>query len=348
MLMRIATAQPTPGGVTPTPYSIRTATGADRDSISRLIGELAPTIDPVRRLDWLYTANPQGAALSWLAIDGATGETAGVTSYFPFDVCLAGGEVVHGALGGDGFVVPKFRRRGIASALHAAARADMPRCGIELMFGAPTGANVSPLRAGGSTVVGQVERYFRPLRGRAFGVSGVGDKLAAKVLAPRAGGETLDPVVADDPRVDAVWARTRGELGIATVRDARFYTWRFVRAPAQHQRPYIVLDGDQPVAVCALERLDDRMRIIDLVAPADEWDRALAAIERHAADCDAVEIKLLHDDAAKRGLWRYGFVPRETKPFLCVLPETTTRAVLLDPARWFYTGADSDIDTLEE
>jgi hypothetical protein len=169
------------------------------------------------------------------------------------------------------------------------------------------------------------------------------------VLAPRAGDETLDLVVAGDPRVDAVWARTRGELGVATVRDARFYTWRFVHAPAQHQLAYVVLSGDQPIAVCALERLDVRMRVVDLVAPAEDWGRALAAIERHAADCDAVEIKLLHDDAAKRGLWRFGFVPRESKPFLCVLPETTTRAgVLHDASRWFYTGADSDIDTLEE
>ena len=169
------------------------------------------------------------------------------------------------------------------------------------------------------------------------------------MLAPREGQEHLDPVVAGDPRVDAVWARTRGELDVATIRDARFYTWRFVEAPARRQLPYVVLAGAEPIAVCALERLDGRMRVIDLVAPAEDWGRALAAVERHAADCDAVEIKLLHDDAVKRGLWRFGFVPRETKPFLCVLPEGSARAAVLhDPARWFYTGADSDIDTLEE
>ena len=37
---------------------------------------------------------------------------------------------------------------------------------------------------------------------------------------------------------------------------------------------------------------------------------------------------------------------RESKPFLCMIPTPGDRR-FLDPDRWYYTGADSDLDTLE-
>jgi GNAT superfamily N-acetyltransferase len=329
-------------------HSIRRAEPRDRETVRGLIAEMAPALDPDRRLAWLYDGNVHGRAYTWLAIDHASGEVAGVTSYFPFDVST-GGEVVRGALGGDGYVRPRFRRRGIASALHAAARADMPAIGIELMYGAPSGANITPLSAGGSRPLGDVVRYLRPLRARAFGIGGPADRIAARIFAPRGGGERLDPIGPDDPRVDLVWARVRDQLGVATVRDARFYTWRFVHAPAQRQLPFAILDGDRPIAVCALERVAGRLRVIDLLAAPGDWGRALGAIARAADGCDAIEIKLMRADAGRRALWRHGFVAREAKPFLCVIPEGSARGrTLHDPERWYYTGADSDIDTLAE
>lgn len=336
------------------PFTIRTASAAesaeDRAAIRAVIEELIPSVDADQRLRWLYDDNAAGRAITWVAIDDATGAVAGATSYFPFAMAI-GGEPVRGAVGGDGYVRPAFRRRGIAGALHAAAHAAMPILGIEVMYGAPTGANISPLQAGGSRVVGEVVRYFRPLRGRAFGVGGVGDRLAARVLAPRHGRETLEPVTGIDARIDAVWDRAHREFAVAAVRDARFYQWRFTGSPSHAQRPYVIVDGDHVIAACALESLDRRLRIIDLLAPGDAWGRALAAIERfaEAGDHDAVEIKLMADDAKRRGLWKFGFVPRERKPFLCVVPAGSTRTgALEDPGKWFYTGADSDIDTLAE
>jgi GNAT superfamily N-acetyltransferase len=331
-------------------FSIRTADASDRAAVRDVIAELIPGIDVDARLAWMYDTNPAGRAITWLAIDADSGAVAGATSYFPFELEIHG-TPVRAALGGDGYVRPAFRRRGIASALHAAAREDMPALGIEVMYGAPTGANVSPLRAGGSRIIGDVVRYFRPLRGRAFGITGVADRLAARVFAPRHGDERLERATGVDPRIDAVWARTANELAIACVRDARFYAWRFDQAPAGRQVPYVIVDGEAPIAACALERLERRLRIVDLVAPDADWGRALAAIERHAdaTGCDAVEIKLTSVDGRRRALWRYGFVPRERKPLLCVIPPGSKRgSEVQDPARWFYTGADSDIDTLAE
>jgi GNAT superfamily N-acetyltransferase len=325
---------------------IRRATPSDRATIAELIGELIPGADPQRRMAWLYDGNPQGTAATWLAIDDD--RVAGLTSYFPFDVWHHD-RVVHGAVGGDGYVRPAFRRRGIASALHAAARADMRRLGIELMYGAPTAANIRPLQQGGSHVVSDVVRYVCALRGRAIGLHGWASRLVSGVLAPRRGRERLVPAYADDERIDDVWRRTRDELAIATVRDARFYTWRFHDSPSQRQLPYVVVDADaRPFACCAIEHVGDRVLIVDVVSPAATWRRAIDAIARHAYDRDrsAIEIKLLRDDASRRSPWRNGFVRREGKPFLVVLPDDAAGSDLGDRASWYYTGADADIDTL--
>jgi hypothetical protein len=45
-------------------------------------------------------------------------------------------------------------------------------------------------------------------------------------------------------------------------------------------------------------------------------------------------------------MWRAGFFERDSKPFLVVIPIEGDRR-LVDPLRWFYCGADSDLDSLE-
>ena len=45
-------------------------------------------------------------------------------------------------------------------------------------------------------------------------------------------------------------------------------------------------------------------------------------------------------------MWRSAFTERESKQFLVAIPEHGNPR-FLDPMRWFYGGADSDLDTLE-
>jgi GNAT superfamily N-acetyltransferase len=281
----------------------------------------------------MYEDNPAGMALTWVAVDDETSTIAGITSYFPFMV-WAEGQTLRGAIGGDGFVRPRFRRRGIASALHALAREDMDRGGIELMFGAPTLANIRPLEISGSVRVTDVVRYARPL-----------------IVPPWRGAERLEAMSAGDARVDALWAETRGELKVAVVRDARFYSWRFVRSPAQRQTAHLITDGNDVIACCAIERIGDRLRVIDLLAPARRWGRALSALARHGRQLGLrlIEMVLSQKDAAHRSLWRHGYIARESKPMLVALPSNSLLGpLLLDGRSWFFTGADSDMDTLDE
>jgi hypothetical protein len=161
----------------------------------------------------------------------------------------------------------------------------------------------------------------------------------------------LEPMQRDDARVNAVWAAFAPTVGIAAIRDAEFYTWRFLDGPAHRQEPFVVTDRGTPIGACALEVIDGGrvLRVVDLIAVPGEWNACLSAISRWGADetdAEIVDIKLMALDGRRRAMWRAGFVERDKKPFLAAIPVDGDRR-FLDPTRWFYTGADSDLDSFD-
>lgn len=322
---------------------VREATPADRPEVAALIAEMIPGCDVEARLHWLYDTNPGGPAITWLAEE--QGKVAGCTSFFPFRLWLDGTEV-RGALGGDGYVRPEFRRRGIGAALHEASCAAMPSHEIACMYGAPGAMNVTPLKAGGSREAGQVVRWVRPLKGEALRVPSPLAKAVSWALHPRTRAR-LVPAVDRDRFIDRVWEAAREALPLAAVRDSSFYSWRFQHAPAHRQPTFVIMDLDRPIGVCALETIGDGriVRIVDLIAVPGEWRNCLLAAVEYCEHTSAelVDIKLLERDSAKRAMYRSLFVDRGKKPFLCMIPAGGDPR-LVDPERWFYTNADSDLD----
>jgi hypothetical protein len=321
-------------------YTIRRAAPTERSEVVALLAELLPGEDVERRYDWMHLGNPAGASIVWFAID-AHGEIAGCASYFPRAI-LADGKQVRAALGGDCWVRPKFRRQGLAAALHAEGRREMRAEGFEVMFGTPTKANETPLLKNGAKNIGHVIRYARPLE-----VSGI--PLSRRVLAHGWGSARLEPIVGVDRRVDEVWARTAPELAISTVRDAVFYDWRFTRSPSGKQRAFVIVDRGVPIATCALEELGRSLNTIDLVVPRARFGAALGALVRHAGThhprSAALSLRLCLEESNRRALWRYGLLPREQVVLNVLLPEGEPRAALFyDPARWYVTLADTDLD----
>ncbi len=326
-------------------FEIRAASPDDRAEIVALVREMIPGVDADARIAWLYEKTPAGRALTWIASEG--GEIAGCTSYFPFRLQLDGDPVL-AALGGDGYVRPKFRRRGLGGLLHEAARSAMPRAGIACMYGAPGAMNLTPLKHGGSREIGHVARWARPLGGAALKLPAL-DRVLRAVLRPKLAPH-LTPMAPHDPRVDEIWRAAAPSLPLACVRDSVFYTWRFLDAPAQREPAYVIAHRGRPIAACALELMNGgkTLRIVDLVAMPGAWHAALAGIARHAAatSADVLDIKLFTLDGRRRHMWRSGFTERDSKPFLVVIPKRGDRR-FLDPMRWFYGGGDSDVDFLE-
>ncbi len=330
-------------------FEVRAAGEGDRGEVTELIREMIPGVAADKRLRWLYETNPAGRALTWIASEA--GEVAGCTSYFPWRLQLDGAPVLC-ALGGDGYVRPKFRRRGLGGIMHEAARADMNRNRIGCMYGAPGAMNVTPLKHGGSREIGHVTRWARPLGGAALGVSSQPlDRVLRTVMRPRMGTPTLEPMSRADSRVDEIWAAFAPTVPLTAVRDAAFYSWRFLDAPAQTQPSFVITSRGRPIGACAVEVMDGgrALRIVDLMAAPSCWLPCLNAISQWAADnTDArhVDIKLMALDGRRRALWRAGFTERDSKPFLVVIPVDGDRR-FVDPTRWFYCGADSDLDSLE-
>ena len=325
-------------------FSVREATDADRSEVEALIGEMIPGVDVAARWKWLYETNPGGRALTWLAI-APTGEVAGCTSFFPFRLWLDGQEV-RAALGGDGFVRPAWRRRGLGGLMHDASRRDMEKHRIGCMYGAPGAMNLTPLKHGGSREVGHVTRFVRPVR---VGASVAGE-LFARVTKPRFSAQ-LHPIAPQDRRLDRVWNAARQDLKLAAIRDAKFYTWRFREAPAQREPAYVIESDHEPIGACALESMrgGEELHIVDLVCAREHWHTCLRAIASHAAEhtrARTASIKLFALDARVRRMWQSGFLERDSKPFLCMIPTHGDRR-FVDPQRWFYTGADSDLDRLD-
>ncbi|HET9623023.1 MAG TPA: GNAT family N-acetyltransferase [Kofleriaceae bacterium] len=326
---------------------VRPADETDRPALLDLIREMMPGIDAEARWRWMYERNPGGRALSWIA--EVHGELAGCTSFFPFRLWLDG-EEVRAALGGDGFVRPAFRRGGVGAALHEASREAMAAHGLGCMYGAPGAMNVTPLKRGGSREVGDVARWVRPIRGAAIN-SAAGRLPLALPWAMPWDSAALELMLPHDPRVDAVWAAARPTVRLGAVRDAAFYTWRFMDAPAEREPAFVIMRRGQPIGACAYELTHNGtvLRVLDLLTVPGAWHAGLRAIVRHAlvhTAASAVDLKLFISDGRRRRMWWAGFVERERKPFLCMVPPDGDRR-FLDPDRWFYTGADSDLDTID-
>jgi hypothetical protein len=329
-------------------YSIRLAGPEDKPKILETMRELlgGEGIDLVRRHEWLYEQNPHGRAITWIATDEASGEVAGCTSFFPRNLSVDG-RIVRGALGGDGFVRPKFRRRGIMQSMHKRSREEMAQHGIEVMFGTPMPANVTPLKVAGSSDVTTMARFVRPISARSFHIQSARvDRLLRMFLTPRTR-RLLDPATIADTRIDEVWGACRSELGITTVRDAEYFTWRYVVSPSQRQHAFVILDGSESIGACALERQDDNMRVIDLVTPRHRFGSALRAIANYASGCTSVELGLTLHMAKHYHLWRHGYVLRDNdpRPVNVVLPlGEPNKATFYDGARWYLTWTESDRD----
>lgn len=333
---------------------------ADREPVLALLAEYLAAAgepdDPAARYDWLYRRNPHGSAITLLAMD-SDDRPVGMTSLFPRTV-LVGGRQRRGAIGGDAYVLPERRGRGIASTLHRAALAEMGDGSVEFMFGPPEPNNLRALCKAGAVVTGTVRRYVRP-----------GWLSAARVLAllpPRlrrfaeAGlrrlpaGRTISAVALGarpDPRAEDAWQSVRDSEGrpdrVLPERTADYCAWRYGASPSRRQQAYVLSDPrGVPIGLTAIERADGRAAIVDFVAARGYARDAMRAVIDLCAPAHDIEFHL-HAPChrSELSLMSLGFVPRADKPFqVQTALEGADRQLLLDAAAWHYTRGDGDVD----
>ena len=353
---------PASSSTTAADFLVRRMTDRDCERVKALIAKMSPG-NVEARYEWLYETNPHGRAMTWVAIDRETGETAGCTSIFPRRVRVAGLERM-GSIGGDCFVEPRFRRMGLATALHRASFSAMREQGIDFMYGPPVVNNLSALVKAGSRVVTGYRRWVRPLSGRGAyraAFSRVPSKFEARLAdlpvmvfdhltRVDASEFSLERVTEFGADYDDLFERVSTTYKIACSRDSQYLTWRYLSSPHGRQVPYAVRRSGELVGFLVLETDGEKAAVIDLFTPAEPnlIDAALQLAIGCATDagCSSLELDVTQGSVVSGRMRAAGFINRGGRGFQVAASETDEQFQILTEAKsWQFMEADQDLDT---
>ncbi len=249
----------------------------DRQSILDLWQRNLPGSSP-ERYHWFYESGP-AAGLLLHAADGRPVGSIGLMRR----TLLAGGRVLRAGQAIDLNVDGDHRTVGPALQLARAATAAIARGELSLIYGFPNRRSEAVFRRLGYRVLGEIERWVRPLSGRALiqrspwprllgGAAGLVDPIlwlhdlwlrGARLGArARPRGTSVSPVlaatVADDPRhpplrfeaterfdarFDRFWRRAAAPPAIVGGRTAAYLNWRFGQSPQALHRTLCLVDA---------------------------------------------------------------------------------------------------------
>jgi hypothetical protein len=341
-------------------FEIREATRDDRAHVIRLIRNVYAG-DVAARYEWLYLDNPHGRALTWLAIEKAGGEAVGCTSIFPRRV-MVGGRMRLAGIGGDCYIDPRVRRRGLATRLHVASFAGMRRAGIEFMYGPPTPNNLGALVKAGSHLVTGYRRWVRPLTSHgayqsAFSrmptrfearLAGLPIMVLDRLTRGDARGFTVGEVFEFGGEFDALFAAAAPTHPVAGVRDRDYLAWRY---RGGNQKALAVRRDGELVGLITIEKSGREAAIMDIFSPNDArlMDAMLRLVIEYATawGCARLELCMTEGCAMARRLLRHGFIARDERGFQVALADADAQAAtLLAPGSWHLTEADQDLETV--
>ncbi len=343
-------------------FNIKQAAPRDRERVIALVSKMWGD-DISARYEWMYATNPHGRALTWLAIETSSDLAVGCTSIFPRKIIVDGRQRV-GSIGGDCYIEPRVRRRGLATRLHSASLAGMRSEDVDFMYGPPNPNNLAALVKAGSHLVSAFRRWVRPLDGRvvyraAFGsepskiskrIASLPVKMLNRLTRADATGLRLEAVAEFGEEFDLLFHRVAATRPVCCARDSSYLNWRYLAGPTRRQIPFAVRRETELVGFVALEFEGDQVAIIDLFTNADARliDATLQLLLDHAAKagCASLEISSTPDAIVTPRLRRLGFLCRSERGFqVAVEKDDPQIKTLLAPENWFFTAADQDMDT---
>jgi len=207
------------------------------------------------RYRWIYQDNPHGKALTWLAVTSLDNKIVGCASVFPRKMWL-NGHVETGSAGGDTYVDPLWRRKGIAEALHRASSKGMRENGVMLQYGFPLRENLKAKCKAGACLPGDfvsarcllsVRPFLTKVRMDRFlprKLLEVLDSVFLKVTNPGIFSSTeteyeVRKIETFDERFEALSEELSSSFKICCERDSSYLRWRFLNNPF---RKYVLLE----------------------------------------------------------------------------------------------------------
>lgn len=255
------------------------------------------------------------------------------------------------------FAVDAAHRSVAPAVMLERALADALDGSVPVMLGVTRQLNAVLARVG-FRPLGRVERWIKPLhtepalRGR-IPIAAVRRPIAAvidlilRLVSPetlaRPRGFSAELVAGFDTRFDELWQRAAAHHDIASVRDRAALAWRFPTS-----RVLAVTDRSGALAGYAVYDHDDRVAVVEdlLWASPAALDAVLVALLRQLRREPVWAVRVSHVGAGllPRRLRRFGFLRRTEERTVFLLGNGRDDiAPILDPERWFLTGADLDL-----
>lgn len=345
-------------------WKIRRLEARDEAAFVPFLGRWISDRPVAIHFDWLYRGNPHGDAVTWLAVIDEEDRIVGCTSTFPRRMTL-NGEPVLGSFGGDAFVDPDFRRRGIAQSLHEYCATDMRQLGIECLYGFPVPANFRAFIRAGALDPCDFHRFWLPLNAERIAKSlhlgpftPIGENilnpavnlyLTMKLFRKASSIPRLQVVDAFDSKVDELFDSVADRYGICCVRDAAYLNWRFGNHP--HTQFTFVkwqING-RLLAYAVLDLRAQRCKILDLLVRDDEniGPDFLASLAQFTRDNGKWSIVLnLNARGPGAKIFRQsGFIQIGGGRRLMVhtTHDPLKDEIFGDPNKWFLMPGDDDV-----
>jgi len=328
-------------------------------------------------LCWRYDANPHGRAVSLLTVTGA-GEAISGYACSPRRVLALGEERTAATVGqtGDVMTHPKWRGKGVFSALDRAAMAETERRGWPVVFGLPNRKS-EPIFTGklGWLAVGRIRPWTfvltpdagaRRERMRAGRLASAmvpwtywrGMMRRGKLQARAAGKASTVPIAKFSAEVDDISREVERRFPWMVRRDHAYLNWRFIDAPSGLFRAHGVYEPSGALrgyAVVQLPRSGEAVGFLvdvlalDDVALAAAVDSALGHLLK--AGASVARAHAMVGSWWERQLRNAGFRAHKPADFKVVIayvhdPASPLAAAAKDPSTWYFTDGDRDDETV--
>ena len=314
----------------------------------------------------MYQDNPHGKALTWLAVTSQDNKIVGCASVFPRKMWL-NGRVETGSAGGDTYVNPMWRRKGIAEALHRASSKGMREKGVMLQYGFPLRENLKAKCKAGACLPGDfvsarcllsVRPFLKKVRMDRFlpgKLLDVLDSVFLKVTNPGifSSAETeyaVGEVDTFDERFEALSEELSSSFKICCVRDSSYLRWRFLNNPL---RKYVLLEvtrkRDGPLDGFAAIEVSEHIGLISefFVRPESDAVKALLLGAMRCAVSRSLRslwFELINPTGPfVRDLARSGFKFNYSDEKTLDVMGDHQRDGLKDVANWYLTLSDLDV-----
>ena len=333
---------------------------AEKQELVDVLQTNLPYLSHARIFDWLYLNNPEGNALTWVAVDTSDNKIVGAAAAFPRRILCHGRDSV-GYVLGDFCVEPGHRSLGLAVTLQRACLEGLSAANAGVAIDFPSHTMLAVYKRLRTEANLTMIRYAKPLRA---------DRKVAEHVPVRALARGLSALANTGLRVRDRYTKEEGDwtiaaepgpwgeeftqaayqwsprVGICVARTAPYLNWRYREHP---QRTYQLITARRASALCGyliLHVNGEHCSVDDLFAEDDTVRKVLLGEATSLARqllADTLSVPWLATHPGRLLLEESGFRARESSPVvLLALSGSSEDQSGAAGDEWFLTQGDGE------